>query len=314
MTRTKETEFICMRSLEDIDKQEDTIRDGMRDLAREVICCFPRSCLSFTKTGYRLAHSGEINYTTTNQLNIADKRDPYTSLARISNQGKRWVYSSSSNKTYYGISHKDIKLKGSEKKSTNIKAIIKVLNNLKVHEQFTESYTAKGHTSFMSYLNDYKRVMHSRLNGESYYNNGVDIEEIHNMIQHGYKPVTATFKEAFERYYTHYENNEKARVWSPAIYHVFKNVVTDRYTVTRATLKTGSDSMNLFINLQNPETICERVIEKDIPEIIFDRMSVIDMGIDMDVANDSARVTESKYYEGTGMREKPNRWWIILDE
>ena len=314
MTRTKETEFICMRSLEDIDKQGDTIRDGMRDLAREVICCFPRLCLSFTKTGYRLAHSGEINYTTTNQLNIADKRDPYTSLARMSNQGKRWVYSNSSNKTYYGISHKDIKLKGSEKKSTNIKAIIKVLKNLKVHEQFTESYTAKGHARFISYLNDHKRVMHSRLNGESYYNTQIDVKEVHNMIQHGYKPVTDTFKEAFDRYYTHYENNEKARAWRPAIYHVFKNVVTDRYTVTRATLKTGSDSMNLFINLQNPETICERVIEKDIPEIIFDRMSVIDMGIDMDVANDSARVTESKYYEGTGMREKPNRWWIILDE
>ena len=314
MTRTKETEFICMRSLEDIDKQGDTIRDGMRDLAREVICCFPRLCLSFTKTGYRLTHSGEINYTTTNQINIADKRDPYTSLARISNQGKRWIDSSSSSKPYYGISHKDIKLKGSEKKSTNIAAIIKVLKNLKVHEQFTESYTAKGHARFISYLNDHKRVMHSRLNGESYYNTQIDVKEVHNMIQHGYKPVTDTFKEAFQRYHTHYENNEKARAWSPAVYHIFKNAITDRYTVTRATLKTGTDSVKLFVNLQNPETICERVTEKDVPEILFDRMSVMDMGMDMDIANNLVTVTESKYFEGTGMKEKPNRWWVTLDE
>ena len=310
----EETEVVCMRNLEDIDKQGDTIRDGMRDLAREVICRFPNLCLSFTKRGRFWAGDNTVTYSPTNQLTVADKRDPYTSLARMSNQGKRWIDSSRSNKPYYGISHKDIKLKGNEKKSTNIKAIIKVLKNLKVHEQFTESYTAKGHARFMSKLNDYKRVMHSRLNGESYYNTQIDVKEVHNMIQHGYKPVTDIFKEAFERYYTHYENNEKARAWSPAVYHVFKNVVTDRYTVTRATLKTGTDSIKLFVNLQNPETICEGVSEERMPEIILDRMSVMDMGMDMDIANNLVKVTESKYYEGTGMKEKPNRWWVILDE
>jgi len=313
MTR-EEREFVYMCNLEDIDKQGDTVRDGMRDLAREVICRFPNLCLSFTKRGRVWAGDDKVTYSSTNQFNIADKRDPYTSLAKMSNQGKRYIDSSSSNKPYYGISHKDIRLKNNEKKSTNIKAIIKVLKNLKVHEQFTESYTVKGHVRFVSKLNDYKRVMHSSLNGNDYYKTQINIKEIHNMVQHGYKPVTGTFKEAFERYYTHYENNEKARAWSPAIYHVFKNVVTDKYTVTRATLKTGADSIKLFLNLQNPEIICERVTEKDVPEIISDRMAVMDMGMDMDIGNDLARVTESRYYEGTGMREKPNRWWVILDE
>ena len=50
------------------------------------------------------------------------------------------------------------------------------------------------------------------------------------------------------------------------------------------------------------------------PEIILDRMSVMDMGMDMDIANNLVKVTESKYYEGTGMKEKPNRWGVILDE
>ena len=315
MTYYKET--VIFNSIEDVDKWElkhNKLKPA--PLMKEILLAYPKLCLGVTCSVHNYGTPEESRIPKTH-VSVTLKADPTYQIATISQYGSRYV--NGAVKREYQLQHSEISNTYREKRSTKVSEIMKVLKRLGAKGTAIDSeektiYSPEAHDTYImeKHINKVKKKAMVQCVGEN--NTYKDPEEIASMIAQGYEPATNEYKKAIMQYKENFRAFESKRSWFPTIYHVFKNNVTEKFSMWeyKSTLGSKSSYMTIYgsIILVSADAdkgwIAKEVCEEELPDFISRKISV------MEIADEGREYPIA--YEDVGIQCSPNRWWVIADE
>jgi len=290
-------------------------------LLKEIVCTYPNLCVNLVATVYDGGTEDE-NILFPPYALVAFKSDPSREFCRVSQNSSRWVGNES--RPEYVISpNRQVDMFSRdyrEKRSTKIKEIMKTMKKYSPKDESSLYLGNVGTYDLTHNLNSEKTKAWEEFCGEkSHYK---DPEEIASMIAQGYVPVSEAYIRAIERHKKYQENADKMRKWSPSVYHIFKDDVTEKYTVHKykCVFSKGShDAKKGRINILEPvndkQPIQYQVCREELPDAIDQKMSVMEITTDPnELAIKALTYSDPAYYKGVGTLQSPNRWWVLLDE